>query len=183
MSSDRDQLIALIQSDALQFGDFILASGLRSSYYIDCRTITLSSAGSVLVGRLMLQLSAQIPFDAVAGLTLGADPVISAVLTVAGAVGQPLRGGIVRKETKTHGTGKLIEGPLRAGDRVLVVEDVTTTGSSALQAIAAVRDFGGEVVAVSTVLDRQAGAAAKFADLGLPFFPLATLADLDLRGS
>jgi orotate phosphoribosyltransferase len=134
----------------------------------------------VLVGAGLLEALRGVAFDCVGGLTLGADPVIAAALAAAGQQGRSLRGFIVRKEAKQHGSKQLIEGPLQAGDRAVVVEDVTTTGGSALQAIAAAEAAGAKVVAVATVLDRQAGAADKFAALGLPFFPLVTLRDLGL---
>jgi orotate phosphoribosyltransferase len=116
----------------------------------------------------------------VGGLTLGADPVLAAALAIAGTRGRELRGFIVRKEAKAHGTGQRVEGPLRAGDRCCVVEDVTTTGGSAQEAIEQVRACGATVAVVVTVLDRGAGARELFESQGIPFRPLLTLADLDI---
>jgi orotate phosphoribosyltransferase len=181
MKYDRERLLELVKRDALQFGDFILASGKKSSFYIDCRNVTLSAEGAALIGAGMLDLFERESIDAVGGLTLGADPVLSAVLTVAGVRGKQLRGFIVRKEAKQHGAGKLVEGPIREGDRVAVVEDVTTTGGSALQAVAAVEAIGAKVVCVATVLDRLAGAEAAFKEKGVRFFSLLTLSDLGIN--
>ena len=183
MDYDRRRLIELVKRDALQFGEFTLASGQKSHFYIDCRNVTLSAEGSALVGAGLLELFGDGDIDAVGGLTMGADPVLSAVLTMAGIQGKDLRGFIVRKEAKGHGVGKLVEGPIRSGDRVAVVEDVTTTGASALQAVAAVEALGAQTVLVATVLDRLAGAKQLFAEKGLRFESLLTLDDLDIENS
>lgn len=180
MKYDRERLLELVKRDALKFGDFTLASGKKSKFYIDCRNVTLSAEGAALIGAGMLDLFDKESIEAVGGLTLGADPVLSAVLTVAGFRGQELRGFIVRKEAKQHGVGKLIEGPIREGDRVAVVEDVTTTGGSALQAVAAVEAIGAKAVCVATVLDRLAGAEQAFKEKGIPFHSLLTLTDLGI---
>lgn len=177
----RAKLIALIRRDALKFGDFTLASGATSSYYIDCRNVTLSSEGAALIGQAILDATAGESYDAVGGMTLGADPILAAVLTVAGLRGRSLRGFIVRKEAKKHGTSKLVEGPLNQGDRVLIVEDVSTTGASAIKAADAVRAAGATVVRVVTLLDRLAGAGAAFASAGYSFTALATIRDLGIE--
>jgi orotate phosphoribosyltransferase len=181
MTYRREALIALIQRDALQFGDIVLASGKRSTYYIDCRNVTLSAEGAALIGRGILDLIADEPIDAVGGMTLGADPILAAVLTLAGAERKNLRGFIVRKEAKGHGTGKLVEGPLRVGDRVLIVEDVSTTGGSALKAVEAVEAVGAKVAGIVTVLDRLAGAQATCDERGYKFQSLVTIRDLGLE--
>ncbi|MBY0586453.1 orotate phosphoribosyltransferase [bacterium] len=183
MADHRENLVRLLKRDALQFGDFVLASGKRSHFYIDCRTVTLSAEGAAVVGQAILELLEQETFDAVGGMTLGADPILSAVLTVAGLRGQSLRGFIVRKEAKEHGTGKLVEGPLHQGDRVIIVEDVSTTGGSALKAVDAAIAAGATVVRVVTLLDRQSGAREAFESRGIPFSALATSADLGLPTS
>lgn len=178
---DRDKLIELIRSEAIEFGEFTLASGQKSPYYIDCRRVTLCSAGASLIAAGILKLLDQEPFDAIGGLTLGADPIVGAVLRAAADCGRDLRGFLVRKEAKGHGTGKRIEGPLRAGDRVVIVEDVTTTGGSALQAIEAVESAGACVVRIVAVLDRLAGARDAFAAKRVPFSTLLTIRDLGLQ--
>lgn len=183
MADHRAELIQLLKRDALQFGDFVLASGKRSSFYIDCRKVTLSAEGAAVVGQAILELLGSEPFDAVGGMTLGADPILAAVLTIAGLQKKPLRGFIVRKEAKGHGTGKLIEGPMQEGDRVVIVEDVSTTGGSALKAVDAVQGAGARVVRVVTLLDRLSGAREAFESRGIPFSALATSTDLGLPAS
>jgi orotate phosphoribosyltransferase len=180
---DRDALIALLQRDALRTGTFTLASGRSSHYYVDGRTVTLSSAGAVLVGRGVLAAIADLPeVAAVGGLTMGADPIVGATLAVAGAGGRDsLRGFLVRKEAKTHGTGKLVEGPVASGMDVVVVEDVTTTGASALQAVDAVEAIGARVVRIVTLLDRLEGAGEAFAARSLDFRALVTIRDLGVE--
>src|SRR4051812_43257423 len=132
---DREALQQLIRAKALQFGEFTLASGKKASYYLDCRQITLDSAGAKLVGAGMLELiSADLP-DLVGGMAIGADPITAAILTLAGVKNMPLRGVMVRKEPKQHGTGKVVEGPFQAGESIVIVEDVVTTGGSSLLAI------------------------------------------------
>jgi orotate phosphoribosyltransferase len=180
MADHRADLIQLLKRDALQFGDFVLASGKRSSFYIDCRKVTLSAEGAAVVGQAILELLGEESFDAVGGMTLGADPILAAVLTIAGLHKKALRGFIVRKEVKGHGTGKLIEGPMQSGDRVVIVEDVSTTGGSALKAVDAVQAAGAQVVRVVTLLDRLSGAREAFEARGIPFSALATSTDLGL---
>lgn len=177
---NRTALLDLVRRDALQFGDFTLASGKKSNYYIDCRKVTLSAAGAALIGAGILDLMGDEPFDAVGGLTMGADPILAAVLTIAGLNGRDLRGFIVRKEAKDHGTGKLVEGPLVPESKVLIVEDVATSGGSCFKAIDAVEAMGCKVVKVVTVLDRLAGAKEAFASKGYSFASLLTITDLGL---
>lgn len=179
-SYDRDALVALVKKHAVQFGDFTLASGAKSNVYIDCRNVTLLAAGAALIGPGILAALGNEAFDVVGGLTMGADPILAAVLTVAGQQKRDLRGFIVRKEAKEHGTGKLVEGPVRAGDRAVIVEDVATTGGSIFKAIDAVEAMGIKVVRVVTVLDRLAGAPEEFAKRGYPYTSLLTMRDLGL---
>src|SRR3954451_13500561 len=168
-SFDRARLVALLKRDALRTGTFTLASGRQSHYYVDGRKVTLSAEGAALIGAGVLEALADRPeVMAVGGLTLGADPIVGATLAVAGAEGRPgLRGFLVRKEAKGHGTGQLVEGPVSAGETVVIVDDVATTGGSSLQAVAAAEALGCKVARVVVVLDRLEGAGAAFAAKGL----------------
>jgi orotate phosphoribosyltransferase len=180
---DREQLIGLLERDALKRGKFTLASGRSSHYYVDGRKVTLSAEGAVQVGAGVIeQLVSRPEISAVGGLTMGADPIVGATLALAGEAGLGhLRGFLVRKETKTHGTGNLIEGPLEPGSTVAILDDVATTGGSSLQAAVAVEAIGCKVAVVIVVLDRLEGAAAAFAARGLHFHPLLTIRDLGVE--
>ena len=176
-----DPLFALLAERSARRGRFTLASGRESNFYVDCRLTTMSPEGLALIGpRALAALDdAGWEVDSVGGLTLGADPVSYAV-----AYASALRGGrlvrafTVRKEAKQHGTGKLIEGPFRAGDRVAVVEDVVTTGGSALKAIAAVRAAGGVVAGVLALVDREEGGREAIEAEGVPVRSLARASDI-----
>jgi orotate phosphoribosyltransferase len=171
------RLAALVRELAVRRGTFTLASGRTASYYVDARVPTLHHEAGPLIGLLLQQLTADWQFDAVGGLTLGADPVALAMLH---APGRPLDAFVVRKATKDHGTGKRIEGPSVSGRRVLAVEDTSTTGGSVLQAVDALIEAGAAVVGVATVIDRATGAAEAIAARGLPYRSLLGLADLGL---
>lgn len=183
MRYDRDRLLALLKRDALRTGSFTLASGRTSHYYVDGRTVTLSAEGAAVIGSGVLEALADLPgVVAVGGLTMGADPIVGAVLFAAGAGARPgLRGFLVRKETKGHGTGRLVEGPLEPGSVVAIVDDVATTGGSSLRAVEAVEALGCTVARVIAVLDRLEGAAVAFAARGLDFRSLATIRDLGVE--
>lgn len=185
MSEDwgRAKLIALLERDALRVGTFTLASGRTSHYYVDGRKVTLSAEGAAVVAAGVLAHLADLPaVAAVGGLTLGADPIVGAVLAAAGRGPRPaLRGFLVRKAAKEHGTGKLIEGPLEPGMTVAIVDDVATTGGSSLQAVDAVEASGCRVARVIAMLDRLEGAAAAFAARGLDFQSLVTIRDLGIE--
>jgi orotate phosphoribosyltransferase len=180
---DRERLIALLKRDALRTGTFTLASGRSSHYYVDGRTVTLSAEGAAEVGAGVLRLIDDLPeVKALGGLTMGADPIVGAALAVAGATGRVgLVGFLVRKEAKGHGTGKLVEGPLKSGMDVVIVDDVATTGGSSLQAVDAVEAMGCRVVRVVVVLDRLEGAAQAFANRGLDFRSMVTIRDLGVE--
>lgn len=178
--SDRDQLIDQVKNLAIVHGRVTLASGKEADYYVDMRRVTLDGVASPLVGRVMRDLVADWDFDAVGGLTLGADPVATAMLHAAAAEGGRLDVFVVRKEAKAHGMQRRIEGTEVKGRRVLVVEDTSTTGGSALTAVDAVREAGGEVVGVAVVVDRNTGAAEKVAEAGLPYKYAIGLDDLGL---
>ncbi len=173
----KSRLAALVRELAVQHGTFTLASGLTASYYVDARVPTLHREAGPLIGLLLQQLTADWQFDAVGGLTLGADPVALAMLH---APGRPLDAFVVRKAAKDHGVGKRIEGPPVAGRRVLAVEDTSTTGGSVLQAVDALTEAGATVVGVATVIDRETGAAEAIEARGLPYRYLLGLHDLGL---
>ncbi len=153
----RDELLQHLLTHSFRTGDFTLASGKKSNYYINGKHTTLNSRGAYLVGRMFLAMLANDVPNAVGGLTLGADPIIGAMLSLAGLEDLPLRGFIVRKQTKEHGTKSLVEGELHKGDRVIIIEDVVTTGGSSLQAIAAVKAVGCDVRRVFAMVDREDG--------------------------
>ena len=157
--TDRDRLLALLLERSFRTGDFVLASGARSTYYIDCRTTTTHAEGQALVGRMGLALlrEAGLAPDAVGGLTMGADPVAYAIAHASWLAGDPVNAFSVRKQPKEHGTGKRVEGCFNAGARVVVVEDVITSGKSALQACDAIEAEGGTVLAVIAMVDRESG--------------------------
>lgn len=178
---DRNALISLIREQALQLGQFKLASGKTSSYYLDCRKVTLDSRGANLIAEGMLELLAADLPNAVGGMAIGADPITAAIITVAGQQGKHLRGFIVRKEAKAHGTGKDVEGPVHAGDRVVIVEDVVTTGGSALAAIEKAEAAGLKVVGVLGIIDRLEGGAAAFASKGYSLQTLLTIRDFGIE--
>lgn len=177
----RGFLLDLLVERAYREGDFQLASGQRSSYYIDCKQVTLSATGSVAIARLMLPLLLPETVG-VAGLTLGADPLVSAALAVAAYEGISLSGSIVRKEPKGHGTRAYVEGPtLPAGARVAVLEDVVTTGNSALKAVERLQAVGYGVEQIVAIVDRQQGGAELYAERGLGFAALYTIPELQKR--
>ena len=176
--SDRDELLNLIKSDAVVHGKVVLSSGKQADYYVDLRRVTLSSAAAPLVGTVMLELTADLDFDAVGGLTLGADPVAAAMLHAASAQGRKLDAFVVRKEGKAHGLQRRIEGPDVEGRRVLAVEDTSTTGGSVLTAVEALKEAGAEVVGVAVIVER--GAADAVAAAGLDYRAAYSLSDLGL---
>ena len=177
------RLVALLAERSARRGDFTLASGRRSTLYVDARLTTMSPDGLALIGPTALDAIARAGWDvdAVGGLTLGADPVSYAIAYASALAGRPVRAFTVRKEAKQHGTGRLIEGPFRSGDRGLVVEDGITTGGSALRAVEAIRAAGGTVVGVLAVVDREEGGREAIEGAGLPVVALARAADIVAR--
>lgn len=176
----RQRLAELLAERSVKHGQFTLASGKQSTIYVDARLTTMSPEGMVLIGSAALaeiEKAGWTP-DAVGGLTLGADPVAYAISHESAAQAKPLRAFTVRKDAKTHGTGKQIEGPFLAGDRVVIVEDVITTGKSALQAIDAVEAAGGRVTGVLSVVDREEGGREAINARGYAVISLASLTDL-----
>lgn len=181
MTDARTQLINFIKNEAVFHGDFTLTSGKKASYYIDLRKISLDHRVAPLIGQVMLDVLAQIPdVDAVGGLTMGADPVASAVLHQGAARGLTYDAFVVRKEPKDHGRGRQVEGPDVKGKRVVVLEDTSTTGGSPLKAIEALEREGAIVVGVAVVVDRAAPAQARIEEAGYPYFAAINLDDLGL---
>ena len=176
--TDRDDLRQLIADLAVVHGRVVLSSGREADYYVDLRRVTLAAAAAPLVGRVMLDLTADLEYEAVGGLTLGADPVATAMLHAAAQREQLLDAFVVRKAGKAHGLQRRIEGPDVAGRRVLAVEDTSTTGGSVLTAVDALREAGAEVVGVAVVVERGAEPAVRAA--GLDYRAAFTLADLGL---
>jgi orotate phosphoribosyltransferase len=176
----RESLIALLRERSVQRGEFVLASGRRSSYYIDCRRTTMHAEGLALIGTLGLAAIRERDWraDTVGGLTLGADPVAYAVARASADRPPPLHAFSVRKQAKAHGAQRRIEGCYEAGQRVVVVEDVITSGGSASEAIAAVRAEHGQVLGVLAVVDRGEGGLEAITALGVPVVALVTAGEL-----
>lgn len=174
----RDRLLDLLCEFAYREGDFVLSSGQKSSYYINCKPVTLHAQGALATGRVLLSmLPSQV--QAVGGLTLGADPIVSAVSVVSALEGRSIPALIVRKETKGHGTMAYIEGPLLSpGTNVAVLEDVVTTGKSAMQAVERLRGAGYIVDRVLSLIDREQGGGELYREQGLDFQAVFTIADL-----
>lgn len=176
--SDRELLKAQILEKAVVHGKVILSSGKEADYYVDLRRITLDAVAAPIVGRVMLDLTKDLDFDAVGGLTLGADPVATAMLHAASAKGRQLDAFVVRKAEKAHGLQRRIEGPDVKGRRVLAVEDTSTTGGSVLTAVEALQEAGATVVGVAVIVERAAAPAIEAK--GLPYLYAYNLADLGL---
>ncbi len=180
---DKILLQSLILEHALQLGDFTLASGKKATFYLDCRQITLDSLGAKLIGEgilEMLQMDSVMP-HAVGGMAIGADPITAAVITAAAYNEVPLKGFMVRKEAKAHGTGKFVEGPISPGDHVVIVEDVVTTGGSSLQAIERVEAAGAIVDGVIAIIDRLEGGGEAFREKGYTLRTLFTVRDFGIE--
>jgi orotate phosphoribosyltransferase len=178
-----DRLLSILAERSARRGQFTLASGRQSTLYIDARLTTMSPDGLALIGPLALAALRDVDWrvQAVGGLTLGADPISYAIAYASAGTAAPLRAFTVRKEAKTHGTGRLIEGPFHTGDRVAVIEDVITTGGSALRAVEAVRAAGGTVAGVLALVDREEGGRDALVSDGLPVVALARASDIVAR--
>lgn len=181
--TDHDRLHELLARDSARRGQFTLASGRQSTLYIDARLTTMSPEGLALIGPAALAAlrASGWRVDAVGGLTLGADPVSYAIAYASALAGAPVRAFTVRKEAKAHGTGQLIEGPFRAGDRVAVVEDVITTGGSALRAAESIAAAGGVVAGVLAVVDREEGGREAIEGAGYQVIALARASEIVAR--
>ncbi|MDT0310599.1 orotate phosphoribosyltransferase [Streptomyces sp. DSM 44917] len=174
--SARETLLRQIKEKAVVHGRVVLSSGREADWYVDLRRITLDGEAAPLVGEVLLDLTADLDYEAVGGLTLGADPVAAAMLHAAAARGRRLDAFVVRKAGKAHGLQRRVEGPDVAGRRVLAVEDTSTTGGSVLTAVEALREAGAEVVAVAVIVER--GAAPAVESAGLPYRSVFTAEDL-----
>lgn len=182
-SERRSRLLELLRREAYMEGDFTLSSGARSTFYLDCRLVTLHPVGAVLVGSFVVGLLKKLHVTCVGGPTLAADPIVGAAVAISPLWEWPCDGFIVRKATKDHGTGKLIEGRLTPHKPVLMVEDVITSGGSVLAAIEAVREAGGIVNDLWALVDRQAGGVQAITDAGVNvhcMFTLEEVRSLDL---
>jgi orotate phosphoribosyltransferase len=176
--TDRAELLSVIKAKAVIHGDVVLSSGQTATWYIDLRRVLLDGRAAPLAGRVMLEATADLAYDAVGGLTLGADPVATAMMHAASAGGRHLDAFVVRKAEKAHGLQRRIEGPDVAGRRVLAVEDTSTTGNSVLTAVDALQEAGADVVGVAVIVER--GARQRVTERGLPYRAAYELADLGL---
>ena len=179
-SPDTSALKDLLIARSIKRGNFILASGKSSNIYVDARLTTMSPEGMVLIGKLALDVIRKHNWnpDAVGGLTMGADPVSFSISHTSALQNNPVRAFSVRKETKEHGTGNRIEGPFKSGDKVVVIEDVITTGKSAIQAIDAIEAAGGDILGVLAIVDRQEGGREAIAKRGYEAIALTDIASL-----
>jgi len=179
---DKEKLIALVRQKALKFGEFKLTSGKMGTYFLDGKQVTLDPTGARLVAEGILDLlnPDEMP-AAIGGMAIGADPITAAVVTMSGVRGTPIAGFMVRKEEKGHGTKQYIEGPVAPDDRVVIVEDVVTTGGSSLDAIERAEKFGLKVLGVIAIVDRVEGGAEAFEKAGYPFSSLLTIRDFGIE--
>lgn len=180
MEANRLELGRLLRKKSWQEGDFLLSSGKRSSFYLDCRITSLSARGSLLIGSLFNYLLSPLEIQGVGGMTMGADPLVSAVTTLSNSFGRPLNGLLVRKEAKGHGTNKYVEGTANfaASDNVAMLEDVVTTGRSLLLACDRVRACGLQIAAVCAIVDREEGGREALAEAGYNLLALFTMREL-----
>jgi orotate phosphoribosyltransferase len=178
----KQALIDLVRDKALKFGDFTLASGKKAKYYLDGKQVTLDSFGARLVAEGILDLLGTDLPAAVGGMSIGADPITAAVITMAGVRNLPLKGFMVRKEAKGHGTGRYIEGPVLAGEEAVILEDVVTTGGSSLTAIERCEEFGLKIRGVIAIVDRLEGSRAAFESRGYRLQSLLSIRDFGIEG-
>ena len=178
----RTQMIEFIKADAVFHGDFTLTSGKKATYYVDMRRVSLDHRVAPLIGQVMVDLISEIPdVAAVGGLTMGADPIASAVMHQGIAMGHSYDSFVVRKEPKDHGRGRQVEGPDLEGKRVIVLEDTSTTGGSPLKAIEALLKVGAVIAGVAVVVDRNTGAKEIIEAAGYPYYSAIGLGDLGLE--
>lgn len=180
---DPAALKQIVRDQALKFGDFTLASGKKASFYLDCKQVTLDSIGACLAGAGLIDLFGDRWPQCVGGMSIGADPITAAVLCMAGMRGRRLKGFMVRKEAKGHGTNRYVEGPVLPGEEAVIVEDVVTTGGSSLLAIERAVEFGLKVTRVLAIVDRGQGGAEAFRERGYEFKSIFTLRDFGIDGN
>ena len=178
LKTSRTRLLEILKEKSLLFGDFKLSSGVQSKYYIDGKKTTLDPEGLFLTAEIILDMIKDDRADAIGGLIIGADAIVSAVISLSFQRNCPLKGFFVRKEPKGHGTGNKIEGPLEEDSRVVIVDDVVTTGGSIVKAIEAVKESGCNVVRIISIVDREQGARQRFEQMGITYSPLFTLTHL-----
>ncbi len=182
LEAARQELRELIRQRALKFGDFVLASGQRSNYYIDGKQVTLHGRGLWLLARVMLAVINDLEPDAVGGMSIGADPIAGAMAAVAASQGRDLDAFIVRKQPKERGTRRQVEGPLAEGAKVVVIEDVITTGGSSMAAIEALeREVGAKVLCVLAMVDRLQGGRENLAKAGYELRSIFTVRDFGIE--
>jgi orotate phosphoribosyltransferase len=177
----KNRLKKIILEKSVFFGDFTLSSGKKSKYYIDARISTLFPESAYLIGELIYKMLEPWTIDAIGGYSIGADPIVTAVSIVSFLKENPIPAFIIRKETKQHGRGKQIEGNFKKGMKVAVVDDVITTGNSIINGINAVKENGGEVVVALSVIDREEEGKEKIEAMGVPYIPIFTLKDLNIK--
>ena len=165
----RKRLLEIVKKESVSRGEFILASGKKSNYYIDMRRTSLHPLGAKLIGEIIFDRIKDLDIDCIGGPTMGADPIVSAVSIASALSSKPVPGFYVRKEAKSHGTMKIIEGIFKPGNRVVIVEDVVTTGASTLKTIKAVKTEGGKVVRVIALVDREEGGKESIQKEGYEF--------------
>jgi orotate phosphoribosyltransferase len=179
MSEDKERLKLILRENSILHGKFVLSSGKESNFYVDARLTTLHPEGVYLIGKIFLDEILKNPdINAVGGPTMGADPIIGSILALSNKNKHPLHGFIVRKDEKDHGTGKLIEGNLKSGDIVAIVEDVMTTGRSIFRAIDAVEKLGAIVKKVLVIVDREEGGRERVEEKGHEFFSIFQIGEL-----
>jgi orotate phosphoribosyltransferase len=176
----RDRLLQLVKERAVIHGDITLASGQRSSFYIDCKMVLMHGESADLLGEVLYDMTKALKLDAIGGPEVGAIPMATAAALAYHRHGQPVEGFFTRKEVKQHGTQKRVEGKFQPGYRVALVEDVMTTGGSSMSAVEAIQQAGGRIEMVACILDRLQGARQRFEGMGLRFEPIFTLKDLGL---
>jgi orotate phosphoribosyltransferase len=174
----RDALLEVVFHSSFQRGRFDLSSGKKSDFYLDGKQTTLTGKGLLLIAEVLLEEAMNSEVDSIGGLAVGADPIIGSVLALSAIKGYPLRGFMVRKRRKPHGSQKIVEGPIRKGDRVIIIDDVITTGGSSYKAIKAVEDLGCEVVKIISLVDRNEGGRQRFERMGYDYRPLITIEDI-----